>query len=305
MEILAVLCSSEMLLGAIRLAIPLALAATGATICERSGIVNLGIEGMMLTGAFGAVLGSFLSGNPWVGVLTAMLFGGGVGFIHAVLCVKFKTNQSVSGIGINILASGLTIVLTRAVWNSDGMSGQVEKVPTFTIPVLNKIPWLGVLFEKQTPLLPITLLIVLAVWLFMYRSKAGLRLRAIGDHPQAAGTVGITVSRYRYAAVVFCGMLCGLAGGYLSIVQNNLFVKDMVAGRGFMALAAMILGGWNPAGALGASLIFAYAQALRMNLKIEIPSQFMLMLPYVLTVFVLVAFGRKARGPLASGTIEE
>ena len=213
--------------------------------------------------------------------------------------------ESVSGIGINVFVSGLTIVLTRAVWKSDGMSGQVEKLPAVSIPGLKELPVIGTLFTEQSPYLFITAGIVLGAWFFMYRTKAGLRLRAIGDHPQAAQTVGINVSLYRYVAVTFCGMLCGLAGGYLSIVQSNLFVKEMVAGRGFMALAAMILGGWNPLGALCASLVFAFAQALRISLKVEIPNQLMLMLPYFITLFVLLFFGRKVKGPQAAGNIEE
>lgn len=299
------ICSMEMLLGTIRMAIPLILASIGGTLCERSGIVNLGIEGMMLSGAFGAVLGTHLFHNPWMGVLTAVAVGGIFGLLHAVLCIRYKTNQSVSGIGINILSAGLTIVLTRAVWKSDGMSGQVEKLPSFSVPVLKDIPVIGGFFEKQSPYLVITLLIVAGSWFVMYRTKVGLRLRSIGDHPQAAATVGIKVSQYRYVAVIICGMLCGLSGGYLSIVQSNLFVKDMVAGRGFMALAAMILGGWNPVGAFLASLVFAFAQALRINLQVDIPKQLMLMLPYFITLFVLIFFGRKVKGPQASGAIED
>lgn len=296
--------SMEMILSTLRMAIPLVLASVGGTLCERSGIINLGIEGMMLSGAFGAVYGTYISGNPWVGVLFAILVGGLFGILHAVLCVQFKTNQSVSGIGINVFVSGLTIVLTRAVWKSDGMSGQVEKLPAVSVPGLKELPVIGTLFTEQSPYLFITAGIVIGAWLFMYRTKAGLRLRAIGDHPQAAQTVGINVSLYRYVAVTFCGMLCGLAGGYLSIVQSNLFVKDMVAGRGFMALAAMILGGWNPLGALCASIVFAFAQALRINLKVEIPNQLMLMLSYFITLFVLLFFGRKVKGPQAAGNID-
>lgn len=297
--------SMEMILSTLRMAIPLVLASVGGTLCERSGIINLGIEGMMLSGAFGAVFGTHLTGSPWFGVLFALLVGGMFGILHAVMCVQFKTNQSVSGIGINVLVSGLTIVLTRAVWKSDGMSGQVEKLPSFSVPVLKDLPVLGALFTKQSPYLLMTALIVAGAWFVMYRTKAGLRLRSIGDHPQAAETVGINVSKYRYVAVTVCGMLCGLGGGYLSIVQSNLFVKDMVAGRGFMALAAMILGGWNPVGALLASIVFAFAQALRINLKVQIPNQLMLMLPYFITLLVLIFFGRRVKGPQASGNIEE
>ena len=305
MENLQQLFSMNMVLATLRMAIPLTLASIGGTLCERSGIINLGIEGMMLSGAFGAVVGTHVTGNPWLGVLFAIVIGGLCGLLHAVLCIKFRTNQSVSGVGINILASGLTIVLCRAIWDSDGISGSVAQVPPITIPVLNKIPILGALFEKQSPYLYITVLIVLISWYVMYRTKIGLRLRTIGDHPKAAATAGINVTKYRYVAVIICGMLCGLGGSFLSIVQSNLFVKDMVAGRGYMALAATIFGGWNPAGSFFASLLFAFAQAIRINLTLNIPEQFVQMLPYVLTMLVLMGVGRKVKGPQAAGTITD
>lgn len=295
--------SMEMLLSTIRMAIPLALAAVGATICERSGVINLGIEGMMLLGAFSGVLGVHITQMAWMGVVMALLVGAVVGFIYAALCLHFRANQSVTGVGLNILASGLTVVLTRAIWNSDGLSGTVAQIPGITIPLLNRIPVVGALFTNQSPLFFITIAVVVAAWFILYRTKQGLRLRAIGDHPQAASTVGIPVARYRYTAVIVCGMLCSLGGAYLSIVQNSMFVNNMVAGRGFMALAANIFGGWNPLGSGLASLMFAFAQALRIVLDIEIPSQFVQMLPYVLTLLVLGGVGRKLKGPAAAGQI--
>ena len=305
MDNLSYLFSMNMLLSTLRLAIPLALAAIGGTICERSGIINLGIEGMMLMGAFGGVLGSHIFGNPWMGTLLAVLIGGVFGLLHAVLCIRYRTNQSVSGVGINIFAAGLTVVLTRAVWETDGISGAVEQVPLMSIPVLKDLPIIGRLFKDQSPYLYLTVIIVIVAWFAMYRMKIGLRLRAIGDHPQAVSTVGVNVKLYRYVAVIICGMLCGLAGAYLSIVQSNLFVNNMVAGRGFMALAANIFGGWNPVGSFLASLVFAFAQAVRINLKIDIPDQFLQMLPYLLTLLVLIGVGRKSRGPEAAGAMED
>jgi ABC-type uncharacterized transport system permease subunit len=276
----------------------------GATICERSGIINLGVEGMMLIGAFGGVLGTHISSDPWFGVLLAMLCGGLLALIHAVLSIRFKTNQTVSGVGINILAQGLTVVLARVVWQTDGISGSVAQLPNVTVPLLKDIPVLGALFRDQSPFLYIMLFISFAAWFVMYRTKVGLRLRTIGDHPRAASTVGIDVKKYRYVAVVICGMLCGLAGAYLSIVQNNLFVNNMVAGRGFMALAANIFGGWNPMGSFLASLLFALAQAIRINLSLPIPDQFVQMVPYALTLLMLIVVGRRAKAPEALGVID-
>ena len=305
MELFESIFSMNMLMATLRMAVPLAIASIGSVICERSGIINLGIEGMMLSGAFGAVVGAHYTSNPWLGVLTGVLVGGVFGLIHALLCIKFRTNQSVSGVGINIFASGLTIVLCRAIWDSDGSSGTVEQVSSITVPGLSKIPVIGQLFEKQSPFLFITAVIVIVSWYVMYKTNIGLRLRTIGDHPKAAATAGVNVTRYRYVSVILCGMLCGLAGAYLSVDQSNLFVKEMVAGRGFMALAATIFGGWNPAGSLLASLLFAFAQALRINVDMALPQRILQMVPYLLTLLVLIVFRRRAQGPQAAGDIKD
>ena len=305
MEIFESIFSMNMLMATLRMAVPLAIASIGSVICERSGIINLGIEGMMLSGAFGAVVGAHYTSNPWLGVLAGVLTGGLFGLIHALLCIKFRTYLSVSGVGFNIFASGLTIVLCRAIWDSDGSSGTVEQVSNITIPGLNKIPLIGQLFDKQSPFLYITALIVFVSWYIMYKTNIGLRLRTIGDHPKAAATAGVNVTRYRYVCVILCGMLCGLAGAYLSVDQSNLFVKEMVAGRGFMALAATIFGGWNPAGSLLASLLFAFAQAIRINVEMALPQRILQMVPYVLTLLVLILFGRRAQGPTAAGDIKD
>ena len=276
MENLAHLFSMDMVMVTLRMAIPLILASIGSVICERSGIINLGIEGMMLMGAIGAVMGTAFTSLPWLGVALAIIMGGLFGLLHAVLCIKYHTNQAVSGVGINIFASGLS-----------------------------KIPVLGALFTNQSPYLYITLFIVFISWYIMFKTKAGLRLRTIGDHPKAAATAGVNVKKYRYVSVILCGMLCGLAGSYLSIVQSNLFVKEMVAGRGYIALAATIFGGWNPLGSFFASLLFAFSQAIRIIMEFDIPEQFLQMLPYVLTMIVLVLAGGKSKGPQASGDIKD
>ncbi|RGJ46770.1 ABC transporter permease [Olsenella sp. TM06-36] len=305
MSFLEQLLSMNMVLATLRMAIPLTLGSIGGVLCERSGIVNLGIEGMMLAGSFAGAVGAYYSQSALVGVLTAILVGGLVGLLHAVLCIHFHTKQSVSGVGINILVSGLTIVLCRAIFDSDGMSAQVSQVPNVTVPGLSAIPVVGEIFSNQSPYLFAMLIVTAATWWFMYRTTPGLRLRVIGDNPQAAETAGINVTKYRYIAVIACGMLCGLAGSYLSISQGNVFVKDMVAGRGFMALAAMIFGGWNPLGSMLASLLFAFAQAIRISMQVDVPDQLLQMLPYAITLLALMFVGRKIRGPQASGDIPE
>ena len=296
----------DLVLITFRLAIPITFAAVGGTLSERSGVINIGLEGMMLMGAFGGVLGSFLTGSAWMGLVFAMILGGLAGLVHAVLSVHYKANQVVSGVGINILASGLTVILVRAIWGKEGMSAQVASLDMITVPLLNKIPYLGDLFTDQTPLLYLMIIVVATAWFVMFKTNIGLRLRALGDHPQAVRTAGISIKKYRFICVILSGVLSGLGGSYLSIVHNNIFVQGMTAGRGFMALAANIFGGWNPAGSFGAGLIFAFAQAIRLNmLEFEIPDQFIQMLPYIVTLLILVLAGRKSRAPESLGAPDE
>jgi len=290
----------------LRLAIPIALGAIGGTFSERSGVINLGLEGMMLMGAFGGVFGAHITGSPMMGVFFALLIGAVTGGIFALLAIRYKANQTVCGVGINILASGFTTVMVKQIWGKEGMSGNINPLKNITIPGLSKIPVIGGVFADQSPYLYFTLLIVIVSWVVMYKSRIGLRLRAIGDNPRAAATAGISVTKYRYYFVIISGMLAALGGSYLSIVQNSLFVQDMVAGRGFMALAANIFGGWNPLGAFVASLIFAFAQALKFNLGwLGIPDQFIQMMPYVVTLVILITFRRRTRAPQALGEIYE
>ena len=290
----------------LRLAIPITLGAIGGTFSERSGVTNLGLEGMMLMGAFGGVLGAYLTGNPYMGILFTLAIGAVTGYLFALLSIRYKANQTVCGVGINILASGFTTVMVKQIWGKEGMSGNINPLKNVTIPGLSNIPLIGGAFSDQSLYLYFTILIVIVSWVVMYKSRIGLRLRAIGDNPRAAGTAGIPVKKYRYSFVVISGMLAALGGSYLSIVQNSLFVQDMVAGRGFMALAANIFGGWNPFGSFIASLVFAFAQALKFNLGwLGVPDQFIQMIPYVFTLAILILFRRKTKAPEALGEIYE
>lgn len=289
-----------------QLSVPIVLGALCGTIAERGGIILLGVEGMMLMGAFAGVAGSWLTGSAFVGVLFSVLVGILVGWLYGLFCLKWKAQQSVVGVGINLFASGITAVMLKAIWGKEGMSESVKAIPNITIPVLNKIPVIGGLFKAQSPYLYVTFLIVAAVWVFFYRTKFGVRYRAIGDQPFAVQSCGVNVNRYRYIAMMSAGALAGLAGSYLSISQNNLFVVDMTAGRGFMGLAANIFGGWDPIGSLGAGLVFAIAQAGRFYLNdsvIQIPSQIIQMLPYAVTLLILLIVGKKAKGPEALGKL--
>lgn len=288
----------------LKLTIPIALGALCGTISERGGIIMLGVEGMMLFGAFFAVFGTWLTGNAWLGLLFALVSGAILGFLYCLFCLRFKAHQSVIGVGLNMLASGLTQVLLKAIWGQEGMSDFITTIPSWKIPFLSKVPVLGLMFANQTPYFYFMLLIVAAVWFVFYRTKVGLQYRAIGDHPLAVRTVGIDVNRYRYIGLTIAGMLAALGGSFLSIAYNNLFVADMTAGRGFMALAASIFGGWTPLGCLFASMAFAFSQALSYTMTgINIPIYFIQMIPYVTTILILMFTGRKVHGPEALGKL--
>lgn len=284
---------------ALRMATPLVFASIGGLFSERVGIVNIALEGMMLTGAFSGVLATFATGNPWIGVLASILAGGLLGFLHAVLTVKFSGNQIISGTGINLLALGATGYLSQVVWGSRGASPPVQGLDAISIPLLKDVPFIGEIIGTQTPLVYISIITVILSYILLFKTPIGLRVRAVGEHPAAADTTGVDVYRIKYLFVVLSGMLAGLGGAFLSLGHLNLFVLGMTGGRGFIALAAMILGGWTPFGALGASFLFGFADALQMRLQsvAALPSQIILTLPYILTIVVLAVFARKRPPP--------
>jgi ABC-type uncharacterized transport system permease subunit len=284
---------------ALRMATPLVFTSIGGIFSERAGIVNIALEGMMLTGAFSGVLATFATGNPWLGVIASVLAGGLLGYLHALLTVKFAGNQIVSGTGINLLALGGTGYLCQAIWGSRGASQSVQSLGAISIPLLKDIPFLGEIIGNQTPLVYISVLVVILSYILLFKTPMGLRIRAVGEHPAAADTTGVDVYKTKYLCVVLSGMLAGLGGAFLSLGHLSLFVNGMTGGRGFIALAAMILGGWTPIGALGASLLFGFADALQMRLQSValLPSQIILTLPYILTIVVLAVFARKRAPP--------
>ena len=288
----------------LQLSVPIILGALCGTIAERGGIILLGVEGIMLIGAFAGAAGSYAAGSAMAGVLLSVVLGGMIGWFYALFCLKWKAHQSVVGVGINLFASGITAVMLKAIWQTEGMSESVPSISNLTIPGLSGIPVIGALFNDQSPYLYAMFLIVAGVWIVFYKTKFGLRYRAIGDQPYAVQTAGVQVNRYRYIAMIAAGSIAGLAGSYLSISQNNLFVSDMTAGRGFMGLAANIFGGWQPLGSMGAGMIFAVAQAARFYLTdASIPSQFVQMLPYGVTLLVLLFVGKRVKGPEALGKL--
>jgi len=291
----------------IRIAIPYLFAAAGGTVAERSGIISLTLEGFMLTGAFTAALGSWYSGSPWVGVLCAVAGGLAFGMIHAVATIRFRANQVVCGVAINLLAIGVTRFFLELAFDSASNS---PRVPGFSAGVGanggagtgsgSALPGL-----LHNPLIPIGLLVIPLVAWVLYRTPFGLRVRAVGEHPEAAATLGVPVHRVRYMAVAVSGALAATGGAYLALDQHQ-FTDGMSAGRGFIALAAMILGGWDPMRAGMACLLFAAAEALQIDLQgtQALASQFVQMIPYVLTIVALMGLVGKAVPPAALGKEE-
>jgi simple sugar transport system permease protein len=285
-------------------AVLLLLPALGGVISERSGVVNIAMEGMMLTGAFFAVVATLAWHNPWLGVLVAMLAGGLIALIHAVVSIRFRADQIVSGVAINIFAAGLTVFLANRFYGLQdvGHIGPAALLPNVNIPILSGIPFFGRVLFQQNVIVYVALILLVATHVVLFRTRLGLRIRAVGEHPQAADTAGINVFLIRYAAVVTSGLLCGISGAFLSIGISNTFVQNMTSGRGYIALAAMIFGKWTPFGAFVACMIFGLGQAIYDNNSIISISPYLLsMLPYILTLVVLAAVVRRSSPPAADG----
>jgi len=279
-----------LLLSTIRLATPLILAALGGLYSERSGVINIALEGLMLAGAFTAASVTHYLQNPWAGLIAAIGAGVLIASIHAVACIRFKADQVVTGAAINILMIGLPPFISGALFLSTGSTPQ--------IPVNKLIPW--------TPVV-IAFLLVFVTWYVLYKTPFGLRLRAVGENPEAADAAGISVTKIRYTGVLLSGALAGIGGAYLSIGQSSLFTRNMTSGRGFIALAALIFGKWRPVQTMLACLLFGFTDAIAIQLQgvrfggEEIPNQFIQIIPYLLTIIVLAGFIGTSRAPRALG----
>ena len=282
----------------------LLLPALGGVISERSGVVNIAMEGMMLTGAFFSVVADLAWHNPWAAALVGVIAGGLMALIHAVVSIRFRADQIVSGIAINIFAAGLTVFLVNRLYGlaDVGHVGQANLLPYINVPLLDQIPFLGRVLFQQNVVVYAALILLVVVHLILFRTRLGLRIRAVGEHPQAADTAGINVYVIRYGAVITSGLISGLAGAFLAIGISNTFVPNMTDGRGYIALAAMIFGKWTPFGAFVACLIFGLGQAIYDNNSIIHVSQYLLsMLPYVLTLVVLAGVVGRSIPPAADG----
>lgn len=288
----------------IRTAVPILIAALGIVFSQRAGIVNIGIEGLMLIGAFAGVLGSYITGSVFLGTLVAIISSMVFALIFAFFTITIKADQTVVGTAINIIAGGLTIVLNRVIFGSNMTNIQLDVFDIVPIPVLNKIPILGPsLFTQSIPVYIIFLLVPIANFI-LYKTNTGLKIRAVGENPKACDTVGLNVIKIRYATVLYSGLMAGVAGAFVSMGQLSFFTEGMVAGRGFMALAAVVFGNYSPYGVMFASLVFGAGEALQYRLQASgsgIPYQFLLMLPYLITIVAVCILTKKSNEPAASG----
>lgn len=276
---------------------PLIFGALGGVISERSGVTNIGIEGMMVIGAVAAASASYFTGNPWIGFLAAGICGALVALLHAIASVSFAADQTVSGVAINLLAPGLALFACRSFFDGAAMSPIAAKLPAFNL----SLPSANLSINITTI---IALLFTVILWFVLYRTKWGLRIRAVGEHPAAADTLGIDVYKVRYTCVILSGMLAGFGGAAMTIAIIAQFTQTAISGHGFIAMAAVIFGKWTPFGAYGACLLFGFTQALVIMLgggDFVVPSQILAMLPYAMTIIVLVLFVGRSVAPKADG----
>jgi len=301
------LIGAGVLAATLRLATPILLAALGGVVSERAGVINIALEGCMLVGAFFGVVAADQSHSVVVALVAAMAVGAGLAAIHAVAAIHLRSDQIVSGMALNILALGLTSYLDYQFYGTTGTPSDLAGVPDIEIEPLAAVPFVGDVIAHQNAIVWAGLALVVLIQVFLFRTVPGLRLRAVGEHPRAAETVGIAVRQTRYWAVIASGMLAALGGAYLSLSVAHSFTDGMTGGRGFIGLAAMIFGRWTPVGALVASLIFGYGTALSFSLQgasigdVRVPVQLLSTLPYVLTILAVAGFVGRSRPPAADG----
>lgn len=286
----------------IRLVTPVMIASVGVMFCERSGVQNLGIEGMISFGAFAAFLTSYFTGNAWLGVLGGVLVGMLIGLLHSLISVEFGGNQAISGLGINLLASGFTAFMIRSLFNST-ISEQAASIQQ--TPFLKSVPVIGDLLSQFSPLTYLGFILVPLAYFLIEKTTFGLRVKAAGDRPVTLETAGVNLWNLRHLCVVLCGALGGLAGAYLSIGQMNRFVTDMVASYGMLALVAVKMGNWKPFAILLSSLLFGLCDALQLQLQISqsfpVPTEIVQMLPYVVGFAILAIFSNQSAAPTSMG----
>lgn len=292
-----------MLSTTLRMGTPMALTALGGLTSERSGVVNIGLEGIMMASAFGAVIGSYVSGNAWVGVLFAVLIGILISAVHSVISITWGGNQSVSSMALVLLATGFSGVGLKAIFGQQGSSPQVANLPR--TPIFEGIPVVGKFLSDLSPFVYIAFIALILVHCMFKYTPLGLRIITVGENPKAAETAGLSVHRIRYFSVILSGVLGGLGGAVLSIGQMNLFQEGMVAGRGYLALGAVTMGRWNPVGAFASAMFFGFFDALQLYVQTipnnPVPSEFIQMIPYLASLVVLaISTNKKSTGGIAA-----
>lgn len=289
-----------MIISLLRLAIPIVICGIGNMYCEKSGVMNLGAEGMMISGAFGAVAGTYFTGNPWIGVLCGLFGGLVVGFAHGLICVEFGGYQNISGLGLNMLAAGLTSFCCRSLFGT-GLSPAVASIQT--TPILKGIPVIGGFLQQFSPIAYLTIALVAVSWYVVKYTTAGLRMTAIGDDPQTAVTAGINIWNIRMRCVMLCGALAGLAGAYMSIGQLNIFMEDMTNGKGMLAVIAVKMGRWEPRRIVVIALLFGFFDALQLQLQMNnafhFPPELIQTIPFVVGILILAMDSVTATNPQA------
>ncbi|HEY8136111.1 MAG TPA: ABC transporter permease [Candidatus Limnocylindrales bacterium] len=284
--------------------VPIIFGALSGILCERSGVINIAIEGMLLSSAFAAAVTASVTGDYWSGILAAMITGALMALLLGVLAIRYQVDQIVAGFVINILATGLTSYLHQAVLVPNATLNQPPRIDRLPIPLLSDIPIIGPIFFQHNLFVYTAFILVGVIWFGLFKTRWGLRVRAVGEHPRAADTVGINVNFVRYRNVILGGMVAGIGGAYFTIGSTGTFEREMTGGRGFIGLAAMIFGGWNPVGAAGSGLVFGFADAIQARaaiFKIPVPSEFLLMLPYLVTIIVVAGLVGRVRAPAADG----
>jgi simple sugar transport system permease protein len=288
----------------IRIATPLLLAALGELVAERGGVYNMGLEGMMLMGAFTGYLAAYASGSLWIGVAAAGFTGALMAFVFAVMVITLKVEQIVTGLAVNLLGAGLSTYWLRAAFAGDGQTPTTPFFSNVPIPYLSELPYVGPVLFDQKLLTYFAFLMVPAVWFFLYRTRYGLILRCAGDNPKALDVKGVAVAPVQYAAVVFGGLMAGLGGAFLSVGSAARFVPDMTNGRGWLAIIIVIAGLWRPWSILVATLVFSFLDALQLQIQgigIAIPYQLLLMMPYVAAIVALMVRRSRGKAPALLG----
>lgn len=295
----------SLLNGAVLLSIPMIFGSMGGLLCERSGIVNIAIEGQLLLGAFSAVIVGSTTGSPWAGLIAAMVGGMLVSALLALFSIKYLVDQVIVGVVVNVLVSGLTGFLYARVLEANAATlNSAPKLPAFAIPGLSEIPVLGPVLFNQNVLVYLMYIVVAVIWFALNKTRWGLRTRAVGEHPKAADTLGVNVNRLRATNVLLAGAVAGMGGAFFTLVSVSSFNSDMTAGQGYIALAALIFGRWTPIGALSAALLFGFSLNLQFVLSIlgtRVPTELLAMLPYLVTIFAVAGLVGRSRGPAAVG----